>query len=122
MKQAKNNEIDLLLRKLARGQRAGSIRSSLDAGLVAADEEDRHLDADELNSYAENAVPSASRARYTDHLAECAMCRKIVVQLSMASGTSVQQTGIEARTTSSVGKYLASFFSSSILRYVVPAF
>jgi len=122
MKQAKNNEIDLLLRKLARGQRAGSIGSSLDPGLVAADEEDRHLDADELNSYAENAVPSASRARYTEHLAECAMCRKIVVQLSMASGTSVQQTGIEARTPSSVGKYLASFFSSSILRYVVPTF
>ena len=34
-----------------------------------------HLDADELNSYAEGMVPAPARVRYTEHLADCDLCR-----------------------------------------------
>ena len=76
MRQEPNSEIDLLMRRLSRGQRA-----------TAPD--GNHLDADELNSYAENALPAAARARYTEHLAECSRCRELVVQLSSAAGVVV---------------------------------
>ena len=56
MKQEKNNEIDLLLRRLS--QRQGGSVSDADSHL-----DSDHLDADELNSYAENALPAAARIR-----------------------------------------------------------
>ncbi len=84
MKQETNNEIDLLLRRLGRRQDApasdGDLRVDTD-----------HLDADELSSYAENALPAAARARYTEHLAECTRCRELVVQLSSAAGVVVAE-------------------------------
>ena len=72
MKQETNNEMDLLLRRLGRRN-------------DAAVPED-HLDADELNAYAENALPAAAHARYTVHLAECSRCRSLVAQLSSSVG------------------------------------
>jgi len=48
MKQAKNNEVDLLLRGLARGRDASSLQGETTPESVASE----HLDADELNSYA----------------------------------------------------------------------
>ena len=76
MRQEPNNEIDLLLRRLGPARRRP----------VAIAIDEPHLDADELNSYVENALPPAARARYTEHLAECSSCRKLVVQLSAAQG------------------------------------
>jgi len=70
-----NNEIDLLLRRMARGN--GAARDGVQ-------HDDRHLDADELSSYAQNALPAAARARYTEHLAECATCRKLITELSLS--------------------------------------
>ena len=77
MKQETNNEMDLLLRQLARRQ-----------DVLAPDAED-HLDADELSAYAENVLPAKARARYTEHLAECSRCRELVVQLSPSAGVVV---------------------------------
>ena len=115
MRQETNNEMDLLLRRLSRRQ-----------GLPASDEnslnDSYHLDADELSSYAENALPTAARARYTEHLAECSRCRELVVQLSgsvpvvAARATVVASAGL-----SGLRKFLASFFSPMVLRYAVPA-
>jgi hypothetical protein len=111
MRQETNNEIDLLLRRLSRGQRA-----------TAADGDLRdHLDADELNSYAENALPAAARARYTEHLAECSRCRELVVQLSSAAGVVVAEEPSRVSAPSGVRKFLASLFSPMVLRYAVPA-
>ena len=74
MKQSENNEMDLLLRGLARRAGSGSdAREDISA---------MHLDADELNSYAERALPAAARARYTSHLADCVSCRKLVAELT----------------------------------------
>jgi hypothetical protein len=109
MRQDTNNEIDLLLRRLSRREAASE--SPLDGD---------HLDADELNSYVENVLPPAARARYTEHLAECANCRKLVAQLSSSAGLVHEQVS-EISGPSVLRKFLASLFSPMVLRYAVPA-
>jgi len=108
MRQETNNEIDLLLRRLSR--RPGATAPAGD-----------HLDADELSSYAENALPAAARARYTDHLAECSRCRELVVQLSSAAGVVVAEEPSRVAAASGLRKFLASLFTPMVLRYAVPA-
>ncbi|HZM98658.1 MAG TPA: zf-HC2 domain-containing protein, partial [Pyrinomonadaceae bacterium] len=108
MRQETNNEIDLLLRRLSRRQGATA---------PAGD----HLDADELSSYAENALPAAARTRYTDHLAECSRCREHVVQLSSAAGVVVAEEPSRVAAPLGLRKFLASLFSPMVLRYAVPA-
>ena len=114
MRQEPNNEMDLLLRRLSRRQ-----------GLPASDENSLndadHLDADELSSYAENALPTAARARYTEHLAECSRCRELVVQLSGSVPVVAARETVVAAGPSGLKKFLASFFSPMVLRYAVPA-
>ena len=41
----------------------------------------RHLDADEIAAFAENAMPEKGRALYTAHLADCERCRKVLSNL-----------------------------------------
>ena len=108
MKQETNNEIDLLLRRLSRREGA----SALDGD---------HLDADELSAYAENALPVAARARYTEHLAECSRCRLLVVQLSSAAGVMVAEEPARIPAPSGLSRFLAGLFSPMVLRYAVPA-
>lgn len=107
MRQETNNEMDLLLRRLARQQETSA---STD-----------HLDADEISSYAENVLPPAARAGYTEHLAECSRCRDLVVQLSSSAGVVVAQQTAKVSEPSVLRKFLASFFSPMVLRYAVPA-
>ena len=110
MRQETNKEMDLLLRRLGRRD-----------GATVPDAAGGHLDADELSSYAENAVPAAARARYTAHLAECRRCRDLVVQLSASAGV------VHAAETATVSKpsvwrtFLASLFTPMVLRYAAPA-
>ena len=107
MKRETNNEMDLLLRRLGRS---------------AADSADRdHLDADELSSYAENALPTVARARYTEHLAECASCRKLVAQLSSSAAVVSAAETVKVSQPSAFKKFLASLFAPIVLRYAVPA-
>lgn len=122
MKEAKNNEIDLMLRSLARQEQGNSARHSVEGGASAAKQGEHHLDADELNSYAENALPAAARALYTEHLADCSTCRKVAAQLSLASGATLRPSAAETRKPSGLRKFLSSIFSAPVLRYVVPAF
>jgi putative zinc finger protein len=116
MKQESNNAIDLMLRKLGR---SGS-RLQQNAGNGGAESADAHLDANELSAYAENALPPTTRARYTEHLADCVRCRQIVSQLSQAAGLVIDEA---PKTASSSGliAFLASLFSPIVLRYAVPA-
>ncbi|MFN2512573.1 MAG: hypothetical protein ABR568_14280 [Pyrinomonadaceae bacterium] len=109
MKQAENNEIDLLLRGLARSD-----------GSVPEDLSTMHLDADELNSYAEQALPAAARARYTSHLAECATCRKIVSELTSATGANVGEHSVAKKTSAGLRQKLGALFSPSLWRYAAP--
>lgn len=107
MKQETNNEMDLLLRRLGRR----------DDAAVPED----HLDADELNLYAENALPAAARARYTVHLAECSRCRSLVAQLSSSAGVVAATDSAAVPEPSGFRKFLASLFTPMVLRYAAPA-
>ena len=83
MKTTDKNEMDLLLRALGRD---ASARSAGASAAQSQQEIDAHLDADELNCFAEGIVSSAERARYNKHLADCDSCRRIVVGLVPAAG------------------------------------
>ena len=118
MKQGNNNEVDLLLRSLARG------REGLQSGLASGDGErvvTDHLDADELNSYAEGVAPAPARARYTEHLADCEACRGIVVGLTQAAGAANRYAVTEQQRGLSFWQKLAALFSPPVVRYAVPA-
>jgi len=110
MKQETNNEMDLLLRRLARRDDA----SVSDAG-------GDHLDVDELSAYAENALPDAARARYMVHLADCSRCRGLVVQLGSAAGVVTTTESAKVVEPSGLKKFLASLFTPMVLRYAAPA-
>ena len=113
MKTTDKNEIDLLLRALGRD---ASTRS---AG-ASSREIGAHLDADELNCYAEGVVSSAERARYNKHLADCESCRRIVVALVPAASVSRGYEAVE-RTEWHWRDRLSALFAPSVLRYAVPA-
>ena len=123
MKQAENNEIEILLRGLAQRERAAANAQSvpqsakdLPAGISI------HLDADELSAYAENALPLATRARYTAHLVDCNDCRKIVSQLSVAAGVPAEARGAGHEImVSKWSEKLAALLSPRRLRYAMPA-
>lgn len=115
MNEEMNNEMDLLLRRLSRRQD----ESMPDA---ASSSNSEHLDADELSSYAENALPALARARYTEHLAVCTSCRDVVVQLSASAGVVVAvEQKAKTPAPSWWRSFLASLFSPMVLRYSVPA-
>jgi len=120
MKQANNNEVDLLLRSLARGRD----ERALQKGSMSGDGSRApavHLDADELNSYAEGVVPAAARARYTEHLADCEQCRRLVIGLTQASGAARHYESPDQQLGSSFWQRLAALFSPTVLRYAVSA-
>jgi hypothetical protein len=110
MRPEPNNEIDLLLRQLSRRNRA-----------PVSEIDEQHLDADELNSYVANALPAATRARYTAHLADCSSCRKLVVELGAVQGPVTVQASGPAVAPSRLMGFLTSLFSPMVLRYAVPA-
>lgn len=117
MKPAENNEIDRLLRGLARSERAAGAAHGLSS------ETTEHLDADELNSYAEGMLPAATHARYTAHLVDCDDCRAIATQLSITAGRHLQERTIEesAGAASTWKQKLAALFSLQVMRYAGPA-
>src|SRR6185369_15200592 len=112
MKQETNNEMDLLLRRLGRRP---------DISVTDGNGDVEHLDADELSAYAENVLPAAARARYTEHLAECTRCRELVAQLSSSAGVVPAVEAVKAPVPSALRKFLASLVSPLVLRYAVPA-
>src|SRR5688572_31258667 len=77
-----------------------------------------HPDADELNAFAEGALPPAARQRYLSHFADCDDCRKLVSQLAVTTGA-----GVETRIPASAPvaepwwKKLGAVFAIPTLRY-----
>ncbi len=115
MKHVDKNEVDILLRGLAK-------RSQLALGVdqpISNDEPD-HLDVDELSAYAEDALPSVTRARLTSHIADCASCRKFVSSLTLSAGTPALEV-VAAPAGEKVWQKIAPWFSPSVLRYAAPA-
>ncbi|MGI9036904.1 MAG: hypothetical protein ACR2GD_12830 [Pyrinomonadaceae bacterium] len=64
-----DKEIDVLLRQAAR-------RGETVSEITVA-----HLDADEINTFAEHALPEKGRVRAVEHLANCARCRSVLSNL-----------------------------------------
>jgi hypothetical protein len=118
MKTTDKNEMDLLLRALGRD---ASARSAGASSPQSKREIGAHLDADELNCYAEGIVSSTERARYNQHLADCDSCRRIVVGLVPAVGLTRRYEVVEQKTGWNFREKLAALFAPSVLRYAVPA-
>ena len=98
-------QIDVLLRRYA-GQSHGNPATE-------------HLDADELNAFAEGSLPAAARTRYVSHLLDCDNCRQIVSQLAISSGAVVAAEASPAADASGYSwwKRLSGFLSPMTLRY-----
>src|SRR5688572_15384536 len=115
MRQETNNEVDLLLRRLSRRGDGGARDGGTGPG-------DRHLDVDELSSYAQNVLPPAARARYTEYLSECVSCRKLVTELAVSldavTAVSPVKTGLAA---TGVKTFQASLCAPMVMRYAVTA-
>jgi hypothetical protein len=116
MNREPNKEIDILLRKLS-GKPNGSFKADGNSPTTAQE----HLDADELNAYAEHALPRSLRARYTEHLADCSSCRNIVTQLSQSTTAIPAREAVAERSPSWLNTFLASLLSPFVIRYAVPA-
>lgn len=114
MKQTENNEMDLLLRNMAK--RTSPVSEPSNGGQQTA-----HLDADELNAFAEHSLPSAARTRYTAHLVDCSRCRKLVAELSAAAGLPRTESIADREAHTSFWQRLPAFLSPSVLRFALPA-
>ncbi len=126
MKPEFDREIEALLR-------GGAGRARGDFARAPA-RDSSHMDADELSAYAENALPPATRARYTAHLADCDACRHIVTGVALASGAApvlekragllaseaVAASPRETRAEARPSGWLAALFSPRALRWAVP--
>ncbi len=120
MKPILDKEIDSLLRRSPALWPQG-------ASSPAAAREPLHLDADELNAYAENGLPDAARARFASHLADCDECRKIIVELTMAADVAgdLEKRAAVAPLESIAHvpawrAWLSALFAPRVLRYAVP--
>jgi len=89
MSQEQDKDLDILLKQYAKRE---SLRAKL-SGVVDEENSEKsfgftaseHLDADEMNAYAENALPQTARLRYASHLVDCDACRKLVTQLTLSA-------------------------------------
>jgi hypothetical protein len=107
MKQVPQNEMDVLLRKLGQADDAD-----------ATEVQSSHLDPDELSAYAENVLPPAARAKYTEHLVDCTTCRRIVADLTPST---VLVSKKEEATVSGIREFFSKLAAPSFLRYAVPS-
>lgn len=100
-----DTQIDVLLRRYA--------------GHSPSKSATEHLDADEMNAFAEGSLPEAARSRYVSHLADCDNCRQIISQLAISSGAVVAADASPARDAAGYSwwKRLSGFFSPLTLRY-----
>ena len=125
MKQSDSTEMDRLLRRYAR-RNAETLPAGGDGQGESAQDQTSgaHMDADELNAYAEGVLPEAARSRYFAHLADCDSCRKLVTELTLVSGALVEEKRVavaETPRSKSWREWLAAIFSPPVLRYAVPA-
>src|SRR5258707_10029161 len=102
--QPEDSQIDVLLKRYGREARSGATAE--------------HLDADELNAFAERSAPAAARSRYVSHLAAWDDCRGLATPLSIAAGaTASLGAGAIETASGSPWQRLTSFFAPPMLRY-----
>lgn len=127
MREGFDREMDSLLRRRARG----TAESRLWGEGAGNGPQAAHLDADELNAFAEGALPTAARMAAASHLADCARCRGVVVGLAQVAGAEVKHQEVkqhavaaaaqaEPSHTSAWRALFASLFAPRVLRFAVP--
>jgi hypothetical protein len=100
-----DTQIDILMRRYAKQSAQSRVGSE-------------HPDADELNAFAEGALPPAARAGYVSHLADCDECRQMATQLAIAAGVTKNETPASAPLgEKSWWQRLGIFLSPPALRY-----
>jgi hypothetical protein len=132
MNQNEQTQTDLLLRRFAR--RDAETARVNDVGNSSRVEKatreltsvsGAHLDADEMNAYAENALPAPTRTRFMAHLADCETCRRSVTSLTLATGIASESKQPAARIESAPARswrdWLGLIFAPPVVRYGVPA-
>ena len=80
-----DNEIDAILRK-----------ARTDNFASAVNPKSAHLDADEISAFAENALPEKTKTIYTQHLADCGRCRKILSNIISPNSEAESETASSA--------------------------
>jgi hypothetical protein len=102
--------MDVLMRRYARGAKEASVSTE-------------HLDADELNAFAEGALPAVTRSRYVSHLADCHDCRTVASQMAMAAGAGAlsQIPPTEDGAKQTWWEKLSALLSAPALRYAASA-
>jgi hypothetical protein len=80
-----------------------------------------HLDADEMNAFAEGGLPAASRARYVSHLADCDQCRQTVSQVTLSGAVSHRAEPAGEKSRPALWKTLTGLFALPVLRYAAVA-
>jgi hypothetical protein len=105
-----DTQMDVLMRRFAKGARQTTVPTE-------------HLDADELNAFAEGSLPAATRANYISHLADCDDCRTIASQLVVASGAPAigEVPATESLAGPSWWQRFSAFLSPPALRYAASA-
>jgi hypothetical protein len=99
-----DHEIDVLLRRYA--------------PRVAKPAAIDHLDADELNAFAEGQLPVTARQRYVSHLADCDDCRKLASQLAVTTGAAAEaRLPASQAAAESWRQKLSALFAPATLRY-----
>lgn len=121
-----NKEIDLLLRRHGRRKATtASAASDPSAGSAGEASAGPHMDADEMNAYAEGQMPGAARARALVHLADCDECRAIVTNLTLVASAPIEIEQQSAQKIESPGtswrKWLAALFAPPVIRYATAA-
>src|ERR1041384_1184880 len=98
-------QIDLLMRRHAR--------------MAEPEITGEHLDADEMNTFAEGALPPAARAQYMSHLVSCDDCRQQVAQIALAGGAVIRAESAVAERPRrrSFWEGLSALFAPRGLRY-----
>src|SRR6476660_7587870 len=78
-----------------------------------------HLDADEMNAFAEGVLPAPTRAYYVSHLADCDQCRRQVADLAIASGavTRAEPALVDKGARLGVWASVTRLFAVPVLRY-----
>ena len=78
-----------------------------------------HLDADELNAFAEGSLPLAARSRCVSHLADCDNCRRLVSQLAISAGAVAKAEAAGSPVAAHISwlEKLGAFFRPQALRY-----
>ncbi|PYS88525.1 MAG: hypothetical protein DMF62_09510 [Acidobacteria bacterium] len=99
-----DKEMDALLRRAA------------GRGVLVGDDPKKHMDADAIAAFAENALPEKSRMIYTQHLAVCKPCRTTLAGLITLNAESEPAMAAAAApaTAASVPWYRALFASRNL--------